>query len=273
MYRGVYINLARNKKRRASLVRHLEAVGAASRYERVEAVDGRAVAARFKTPLDAGSLGLWLTHEAILQTHRARGQHLHILEDDTVLVSRASQRFEQVLSDADAGSSWDLLFTDIFVPLSVQTLRLLTEQMERHARSGQYARVDLAPIAFASASSLFINKRSIAKYARLIRGKWTRGIPIDLFIRQLVQEGALRASVTVPFLTSIADSAQSDVRGKTDRSRQVCDVFRRGFFEEADHSALLTQMRALTKGARLSDLAALFVKAESFSLSDRWTPF
>jgi hypothetical protein len=32
-------------------------------------------------------------------------------------------------------------------------------------------------------------------------------------------------------------------------------------------------MRALSQGARLSDLAALFVKAESFSLSDRWTPF
>jgi len=120
---------------------------------------------------------------------------------------------------------------------------------------------------------MFVNKRSVAKYARLIRGNWALGMPLDLFIRQLVHQGALRAYVTVPFLTSIADSVQSDVRGRTDRSRQVCDVLRRGLFEEADHPALLARMRALTKGARLSDRAALFVKAESFSLSDQWTPF
>jgi hypothetical protein len=119
--------------------------------------------------------------------------------------------------------------------------------MERYARSGQYA--------------------------RLIRGKWTHGIPIDLFIRQLVQEGALRASVTVPFLTRSRTASSPTCAGKPIARARSATWFRRGFFEEADHSALLTQMRALTKGARLSDLVALFVKAESFSSSDRWTPF
>lgn len=274
-YRGVFINLARSTRRRATLVRHLKEIGVVSRYERFEAVDGRAVAARFPTELDPGNLGIWLTHEALLRTHRSLGLdlHLHILEDDTVLAKRARQKFEQVLSQADALSSWDLLFTDIFVPLSVQTFRVFVENIDRHAQSGRHALVDLASIGFASCCSMFVNKRSVAKYARLIRGNWALGMPLDLFIRQLVHQGALRAYVTVPFLTSIADSVQSDVRGRTDRSRQVCDVLRRGLFEEADHPALLARMRALTKGARLSDRAALFVKAESFSLSDQWTPF
>jgi hypothetical protein len=42
MCQGFFINLDRNEVRRKPLTKHLEEIGAASRYQRIEAVDGRA---------------------------------------------------------------------------------------------------------------------------------------------------------------------------------------------------------------------------------------
>lgn len=71
-----------NEKRRNFLTRHLEEIGVASRYQRFDAVDGRAVAHEYPTILDPGNLGLWLSHEKLLQANSAQDQHLHIIEDD-----------------------------------------------------------------------------------------------------------------------------------------------------------------------------------------------
>ena len=98
MYRGYFINLARSRSRRTALVRHLGDIGAAARYERVDAVDGRAVAADFPSKLDPGSLGLWLTHEALLRACRSADRHLHLIEDDTIFAKSAARTFDVVLA-------------------------------------------------------------------------------------------------------------------------------------------------------------------------------
>jgi len=273
MYRGYFINLARSRRRRAALLRHLEDIGAAARYQRVDAVDGRAVAADFSSQLDPGSLGVWLTHEALLRACRSVDRHLHVIEDDTIFARRAVRTFDVVLRQADEQLEWDLIFTEILVPFSVPVFRQLAGEIEAHARSKRSALIDLAGIAFAGATSFFINRNAIDKYAALIAGKWSLGQPLDLFIRQQVRDGALRAYVTVPFLTSISNSVESDVRGRLTRSEQVCNVLRRGFFEDADLRSLQREMRTLMKGARLSELAGLFAAAASFAASDRWKPF
>ena len=273
MYRGYFINLARSRSRRAALVRHLADIGVAARYERVEAVDGRAVAADFPSRLDPGSLGVWLSHEALLRAGRPADRHLHLVEDDTIFSRRAARTLDVVLRQADDQLNWDLLFTEILVPFSVPMFREFAEKVAVHARSKRYALLDLAGIDFAGATSFFINRNAIEKYAALIAGKWSLGVPIDLFIRQLVRDGVLRAYVTVPFLTSISISAASTVRGRLTRSRRVCGVLRRAFFEDADRRALQREMRTLTEGARLSELAGLFAAAGSFAVSDRWEPF
>ena len=273
MYRGYFINLARSRRRRTALVRHLEDIGVAGRYERVDAVDGRATAADFLSKLDPGSLGVWLTHEALLRACRSADRHLHVIEDDTIFARSAGRTFDVVLRQADDQVNWDLLFTEILVPFSVPVFHQLAEKIDVHATSKRYALLDLAGIGFAGATSFFINQTAIGKYAALIAGKWSLGAPIDLFIRQLVHDGVLRAYVTVPFITSISNSVASTVRGRLTRSQQVCNVLRRGFFEDAHRRALQREMRTLTKGARLSELASLFVAAGSFAVSNRWKPF
>jgi hypothetical protein len=205
MYTGIFLNLSRNEKRRAALTRHLADVGASSRYQRVEAVDGRAVAHAYNTTLDPGNLGLWLSHEYLSHTYNAPGFHLHIIEDDVVFARNAVKVLEGVLQHADAQlGPWDLLFTDIFVPISLDIFRLFSQKMQVYAQSRSYSLVDLATIGFACTSSVLINKSSVAKYASLISGKWALGMPIDLYLRRLVHQRQLKAYVVVPFPTSIS---------------------------------------------------------------------
>ena len=147
-------------------------------------------------------------------------------------------------------------------------------KMAEHDRSRSMALVNLDHVDFACTSSMFVNKASVAKYAACLAGHWTHGDPLDLFLRRLVKAGRLRAYVTVPFLTSIsAASNESDIQGPLNASRRVTELYRRGFFLDADAKALVAEMLALTAGAQVSPLAALYLNAEMYSLSDKWMPF
>src|SRR5262245_43004179 len=102
MYRGVYLNRARNERRRLALTQRLAEVGAAPYYQRFEAVDGRAVAAQHPTKLDPGNLGLWLSHEHVVEAAaKAADAHLHIIEYDAVLARNFAPLLDGLLASAD----------------------------------------------------------------------------------------------------------------------------------------------------------------------------
>lgn len=274
MFTGYFLNLQRNEQRRMALLAHLAEVGAQGRYERWEAVDGRAAAPEHPTKLDPGALGLWLTHERLLQA-ASRDSHVHILEDDALLARNAVAVLDGLLSKIDTMvSSWDLLFTDIFVQAQTEIFVKFWIKMREFAQTNSYAIVDLKQIPFACTTSMLINKSSIDKYLQLLAGNWRRGTPIDIYLRDLVRKGQLKAFVTIPFITSIsATSAASDIRGNMDRSRRVCDTFRRGFFQDADLTALMAEMQQLVAGAKVFPLASLYLNAEMFTLSDKFESF
>lgn len=272
-FRGFYINLERNQRRRDAFLRQLEASRIAHLYERFPAVDGSAIAGHYDTRLDAGSLGLWLAHENLIEMCRHQESHLHILEDDAMLPANAGQLFDQALAHVEAAfPEWDLLFTETFVPFEL--FRVYAEPMKLHTKENRFSHLDLAPYYMACLSSFFLNRKSIEKYGRLIKGQWRLGTPIDMYVRRLIREKQLRAYVTVPFMTSLsAESDQSDIRGELDRSHRVYDVFRRGFYVEADRSALLREMKVLTEGTAIGPLEGLYLNALVFYLSDRWVGF
>jgi len=131
-----------------------------------------------------------------------------------------------------------------------------------------------SPVEFRRLRRHMVNKASLGKYAGLISGNWKLGKPLDLYLRGSVQTGLLKAFLTVPFLTSIAQTAaDSDIRGSLDRSRRVCDTFRRALFPAADLSALHNEMQGLTAGAQVSPLTAVYLNTEMFMLSDKFVPF
>lgn len=274
MYRGYFLNLERNEQRRNSLLRNLAEVGATARYDRWEAVDGRAAAKDHPTKLDPGNLGLWLSHERLLQSAPS-DKHIHILEDDAVLGQNAVAVLDGMLAHLETSlPTWDLMFTDTFVPPRTDVFVMFLQNMREYAQTGSFAVVDLANIPFACTTSMLINKSSIQKYLALLSGNWSQGRPIDLFIRDLVSKRKLRAHVVLPFVTTIsAESNNSDIRGDMDRSRRVCDMLRRGLFQDANLEALLTEIRQLTTGAKIEPLVNLYLNAETFMLSDQWQKF
>jgi len=277
MYRGLYINMERNEERRAALERHLAQIGAAERYERFPAVDGRAAAGDHPTRLDSGNLGLWLSLESILASGRASILHLHILEDDAMLASDFLPRCDALLSRADAEmADWDVIFTDRSIPADLETYKIMLGALLEYRSNG---RVSLLPLdgigSFGGTTSYLINRRSIAKLGGLIAGQWAVGAPIDLFLRMQADRGLVRAYFTAPFLSTLSpQSIASDIRGSLDRSRRVWDIFRRAFFVNADEPALLAEMHELTKDAKITrPLHALFLMAQKFQLSDQWQNF
>ena len=276
-YQGWYLNLERNQPRRAALERHLEEIGGTNRYRRFDAVDGRAVAHLFPTRLDPGNLGLWLSHVKLLEHRRSSAEHLHIIEDDTILARDAPAVFDKMLESADAHpDGWDLIFTDILVPIDrVDFVHLLAKHIAAFRQSGSRAILDLAGIPFSCTSSFFVNRQSIDKYAGLIADQWTWGKPIDLFLRHLINQGRLKAFVTVPFMTSISEtSQQSDIADVTSRSVAVGSAFQRAIFEEADLGAVEAEIDRLTSGtADESPLTRIYLKTLRFRLSDQWSQF
>jgi hypothetical protein len=275
MYQGFFINLSSSMARRHALLRHLEEIGAAARYQRFEAVEGRAVAHLHPTTLEPGALGLWLSDISLLSANRSSLLHLHIIEDDVTFARNAVDLFERILEHADARlSHWDLVFTDVHMPADFETFRIFFDSMRNYWQTGNLALADLEHIDFAGTTSFFVNKRSVAKLADLLSGKWTAGAPIDLYIRQLVRQRSLKAYVTLPFLTCGArHNQESDIRGGWDRSRRVWGIYRLGFFKDANSQALLAEMEELTREAKVSPLAQLYLGALTFTLSDHFVPF
>jgi GR25 family glycosyltransferase involved in LPS biosynthesis len=278
VYRGRYINLDRSPQRRAGIEESLRRAGLADRYVRFAGVEGTTAKQSRTTSLAAGYLGNWLSHEGVLSEHLAADPdaHLHILEDDALLPSNAAELFDQVLKrvEDELTGGWDVLFTDTTPSIETRAYVALAEHVLTYRPGKPIALVSLESIDFAGMASLFVNRRSLDKYASMIRGNWSICQPIDLFLREQVHSGNLRAYVTAPFLTSISDvSSQSEVLGAHDFSREVADLYRRSFYVAADLPNLLARMTELARHARLPTLSSLFITAHAAALSDRWNTF
>jgi hypothetical protein len=221
-------------------------------------------------------LGLWLSHLRAIELARGSDVHLHLIEDDTILAASAQTTFDAILERADDQlPGWDLLFTDVWVPAySVEMFAALAEKLQHYFQTGAISFIDLKPLRLAATSSLFLNRRSIDKYAALLAGQWEAGAPIDLYLRKLVTQGALTAYLTVPFVTSISPQAgQSDIRGQLDRCRLVEAAYRKAFFQDADWPALQREIQQLTTGCELPLLTDIFLRTLTFRLSDSWVEY
>ncbi len=275
MYRGFYINLARDQQRRQSLTEHLQRMGVASRYERFEAVDGRAVAQQHSAQWDPGHLGCWLSHLNVLRENRSSNVHLHIIEDDTVFSSEAVGAFELLLKHCDQqGAQWDLMYTDVFLTPELRTFLQFSEAVQIHQRTNDCRVMSLAKIPFAGTSSYLVNKQSLEKCIELLQGNSAAMLPVDLYLRGLVEQKKLKAMVTVPFLTTISpESWNSSISNSRDTSQMASYLLRQAFYLEADREALLAEMRRMTEGINLPTLQEFYLQFVKFYLSDRWVDF
>jgi hypothetical protein len=124
-------------------------------------------------------------------------------------------------------------------------------------------------------TSFLVNAKSLNKYYRLIEGKYSIGMPLDLHLQTLIRSGQLSAYLCVPFLSSqSAHAERSEIRATpADLSCAVANIYSRALFADADHEQLANELSRLTRDAKIPMLAKLYLGTLAFTLSDQYKPF
>jgi GR25 family glycosyltransferase involved in LPS biosynthesis len=276
-YLGYYINLDRSPDRRAAMDAQLARLGLTQRFRRFAAVDGNP--AGIASPkLTVSELGCFTSHTRLLRQHLDGAAHLHIIEDDIVLANRTEQFIDGIIA-AGLLDDHDMLFTDMVVQSDLNFFRRARRWYDndiRRAPDGTAIEVRFRPMAYtASMTSYLVNRRSIGRINDMFERELASGArrPIDLFIRDKVGEGQLRARCLFPFITSIRPGAPTNMTARDDHdqlSTLALDLLRHSFFVECDLAATLdlAERRLPQPGADLHDrlLARTlgFITSEAF---------
>jgi len=260
-FSGRYINLAASGERRAQMMDQFSRFGCAARYIRFDAIDGRSIKTP-ESPLSAAELGCFMSHYHCIAGGGEPDKHVHIVEDDVVFAPQTVPILTEISNEVL--DQCDILFTDIFVPLNMNSIFNLMEfyratgiaevrDVEADQRMPNcilYA--DIRPIEFAGATSYIVNKNSRNKIRRLLDAEMSSGIsrPIDITIRKFVNSGQITALCTLPFLTSIrADSIYNTTmvdRGQDKATERAFFLLRNYFFVAKDEAYLETSVAELT---------------------------
>lgn len=283
---GRYINMDGSTDRRAALEARLAAVGLADRYERVAAVDGRALD-HPTSQVSPGELGCMASHLHCLAEAGRREAPTHIVEDDAVFTPYTAPILEQILPVAL--SEWDVLFCDIVVPLHMTTLYSLLNLYRKcgvdpEAPPGQgyptvvhYLPLKGAP--FTGSASYVISPAGARKLAPLIRAHFRRGptMPFDHLLQVLSDTDKISAVCAVPFLTSVDPEAVIGTtmagRGQDTLSALAFFLLRNHFFlgrDQARARALAARLTEALQGAQ--DMGPL-MEAVRFALSEKFEVF
>jgi len=288
LYRGVYINLERSTERRARFESGLARLGLSSRYGRLAAVDGHSLPAGRST-VTPGQLGCFHSHARALEEARGRGVNIHVLEDDAIF----SQHTEPAISDAIASGlldRFDILFTDTLVDCNAGMLKTMKALFDKTAASVNFPKrisdfhiLDLARQNFACLTSYVVGVKSIDRILALYRRELAQGprVPVDLFIRDAVHAGKLRAACVFPFVTSLAldDIAGSTIEERGGRPEKpsvtVLAVLRYSFFLDRDLDDAKRRLDAATRKGRSPTDAhhELIVQVMEYAMSGDFEAF
>jgi hypothetical protein len=249
-YAGYYINLERSAGRRASLEGQLRALGLERGYSRFAAVEGRDAAA-VAGSITSGEYGCFASHAQLLSAAAAGTRHVHVLEDDVLLSPELLLVMRSLLSRGVL-DSFDLIFTDTFVPLDPAHIRSYEQAYRRRRPPGpgeaflpEVSLIDLKGVYWACTSSYVVAQRSLKRIAALLNDALRAGPsePVDLYLRRLVNNGELKAAVCLPFVTCIDLALDLDTtisRGVVgpDLSRLACNIVRHSYFVHPDMDAI-----------------------------------
>jgi len=286
-YYGTYINLDRSVGRRTFMEAQLDKYGLTHRYRRFCAVDGSSAAMPASAKIQPGESAAFLSHMRALEEARSRKSQVHILEDDALL----SQHLQPVLDEAIARGlldRFDILFTDTFVSPHLGMLKALKSSFDKIATPAHGLRLsdmqvlDLAQHNFACLTSYIVAARSIERVVDLYRMEWHNGPakPADLFIRDCVLAGKLRAALLFPFVTGfrldeVAASTIAAGTSLTGPSVMVLAVLRYLFFVGRDLDFAKSCLDAATRENRRTTNRHhdMIVQALEFVLSDDFQQF
>jgi GR25 family glycosyltransferase involved in LPS biosynthesis len=171
------------------------------------------------------------SHRRLIAENLGNDDPLFVLEDDAAFSSFTFPFLERA---AKAPGDWDVLFTDVAF-LQLGYMVKAARDWDRLVNSGQVEVVPLQGSAFVGSTAYLVRGTAKTKLHKLLQGATAFDAPYDIFLRDLVAAGTLKAAVCLPFLTSLAvEGAQSQIRESIDPQRLAFDEFRRLVFVERD---------------------------------------
>jgi len=200
--------------------------------------------------------------------------------------------------------SFDLVFTDMFVPPDVRAIKQLKALCDKALTATRFDPanlqvIDLAPVNFSAASSYVVNPKSDERMLQLCKQEWDAGPTKawDIFLRREVNKGRLRAACLLPFVTSIdldwigrstigrrsgvASAGETKEAGRQQRSSGasplVMSIIRYSFFVDRDlenyAGPMLAAVLADTVDKDKDPQRDLIAGALRFVLSDSYRQF
>ncbi len=206
-YVGFYINLDRSAERKSEMEAQFARYGLQGLYERFPAANGNALKFPISHLTDS-EIGCFTSHYSLLKHNVGCRHPIHIVEDD-VLFCRFTQKVILQTISSDAFRNYDMIFTDMVVPLLFKALReykILFDRNVDRDRAGKIVdtRCNIVDY-FASTSSYIVNPQSISKLIDIYAQELANGtkLPIDLVIQRKTREGVIRTGCLFPFVTSV----------------------------------------------------------------------
>lgn len=257
--KAIFINLDTAEARRAQI----EASFASVPHERWELTRFSAVRAAEmeKAPgsIEPAEKACFESHRRLIGENLGNDDPLFVLEDDAAFSKLTFPFLEQA---AKAPGEWDVLFTDVAF-LQLAYMVKAARDWDQLANAGQVQIIPLQGSAFVGSTAYLVRGTAKTKLHQLLQGAASLDAPYDLFLRDLVAAGTLKASVCLPFLTTLAvEGSQSQIRALVDTQRQAFDEFRRLIFIERDLEKSRPAVEAIR--AQISDadqMAGLLIAA------------
>jgi glycosyl transferase family 25 len=165
-------------------------------------------------PSQVASVGGALTpsEKACFASHRtALGRHLGdddpilIVEDDAVFSPQTFGVLDAMLAQA---GDWDVLYTDAAL-CDFNLMVHLANRRDAMAARGEYQAIDLRGRSFFGATAYAVRGAAKARLHAALAAAEALNQPYDLFLRDLINTGALKAAVCFPFLTTLAPQADA----------------------------------------------------------------
>jgi GR25 family glycosyltransferase involved in LPS biosynthesis len=176
----------------------------------------------------------FLSHRKLIEQNADVDQHIFVVEDDSRFAPSTFETIDGLLRPPTPFTEWDLLFTDVGI-FSIGAMADLVMLRRQLKSKDQIKLLDLKSLPFFGATAYIVNKISLKKVLQLTMVD-SLDVPYDLFLRKMVFDGALRAFVTFPFLTSSSEhSLNSSVQQKsTERTQFIYEIFKRMIWIEGD---------------------------------------
>ena len=244
-----FINLDQAKARRQALEQNFARFAAQDwTLERFSAVDTQAIQTRKITGrLRPTEMACGTSHLDLMRAKRNEAAPFLILEDDALFGPHSCNALSEAVARLEQQDSWDILFPDLCIVQIGVMAELLTLRREL-MREGQFRLLDPSRWAFSSATSYILHPRAIPKILSAQPQEWT--LPYDLLLRQLVQQGRLRARCIFPFALSLEDTSNMSTITPGDETRTgfIWYLFRRMIWRDGNFEQHLADIESVSQG-------------------------